>query len=250
MKKKTLKAFLDEKATWYEQPKFISSDPIQIPHQFSLKPDIEIAGLLTATISWGNRKSILNSAHKMMAIMGHTPYDFILSYPKKALPPFVHRTFNSNDLHFLCMGLHRLYTEYQDMDVFFGQLTGQTVADKIHHFREYMLESPHEKRSEKHLSDPLKGSAAKRIHMFLRWMVRSARAGVDFGLWQSITPNELSIPLDVHTGNIARKLGLLQRKQNDRKALEELDGMLREMDPVDPVRYDFALFGLGAFEKF
>ena len=113
-----------------------------------------------------------------------------------------------------------------------------------------MLASPHEKRSEKHLSDPLKGSAAKRLHMFLRWMVRSARAGVDFGLWKSISPSELSLPLDVHTGNIARKLGLLKRKQNDRKALEELDLVLRKMDATDPVRYDFALFGLGAFEKF
>ena len=250
MKQQALQSFLDEKAIFYEQPQFIESDPIQIPHLFSKKADIEIAGFLTAIISWGNRKSILKSAHKMMAIMGHAPYDFIKNYQDTTLPHFVHRTFNSNDFHFLCLGLHHLYNEYADMDAFFGQLAGQNVAEKIHHFRNFMLASPHEKRSEKHLSDPLKGSAAKRLHMFLRWMVRSARAGVDFGLWQSISPSELSLPLDVHTGNIARKLGLLKRKQNDRKALEELDLVLRKMDATDPVRYDFALFGLGAFEKF
>lgn len=150
----------------------------------------------------------------------------------------------------MCLGLQRLYAQFQDMDTFFAQLADTTVAEKLHHFRAFLLQSPHEKRSEKHLSDPLKGSAAKRLNMFLRWMVRDAKAGVDFGLWQSIDSSQLSVPLDVHTATIARKLKLLKRKQNDQKALQELDQQLRKMNPNDPVRYDFALFGLGAFEKF
>ena len=250
MKAKEMQSFLDEKAALYEHPRFIETDPIQIPHQFDQKQDIEIAGFLTATIAWGNRTAILKSAHKMMAILQEQPHAFIQAYDGTPIPPFVHRTFNSQDFTFLCKGLHRLYQEYTDMDAFFGAAQGKTVAEKIHSFRAYMLESPHEKRSEKHLSDPLKGSAAKRLNMFLRWMVRSHHKGVDFGLWSSLHPRELSIPLDVHTGTIARKLGLLQRKQNDRKALDELDQQLRRMNPEDPVRYDFALFGLGAFEKF
>ncbi|MGC6421841.1 MAG: TIGR02757 family protein [Flavobacteriaceae bacterium] len=250
MNKKELKAFLDEKAALYEHPRFIETDPIQIPHGFRHKADIEIAGFLTATISWGNRKAILKSARNMMNLMGNTPYDFVSNYKSDALPPFVHRTFNSQDLHFMCLGLQRLYAQFQDMDAFFAQLADTTVAEKLHHFRAFLLQSPHKKRSEKHLSDPLKGSAAKRLNMFLRWMVRDAKAGVDFGLWQSIDSSQLSVPLDVHTATIARKLKLLKRKQNDQKALQELDQQLRKMNPNDPVRYDFALFGLGAFEKF
>lgn len=250
MKQAELKAFLDEKAAFYEHPQFIETDPIQIPHQFHHKQDIEISAFLTATIAWGNRKSILNSAHKMMNIFGGTPHDFIMNYKAEPLPDFVHRTFKTADLAFLCHGLQRLYANFLDMDAFFAAQADGTVAQKISAFRDFMLLSPHEKRSEKHLSNPLKGSAAKRLNMFFRWMVRDAKAGVDFGLWKAIRPAELSIPLDIHTGNVARKLKLLRREQSDRKALEALDTRLRKMDPKDPVKYDFALFGLGVFEKF
>ena len=188
MNTKELQSFLDEKAALYEHPRFIKTDPIQIPHQFDQKQDIEIAGFLTATIAWGNRTAILKSAHKMMAILQEQPHAFIQAYDDTPMPPFVHRTFNSQDFTFLCKGLHRLYQEYTDMDAFFGAAPGNTVAEKIHSFRAYMLQSPHEKRSEKHLSDPLKGSAAKRLNMFLRWMVRSHHKGVDFGLWSSLHP--------------------------------------------------------------
>ncbi|RPG71570.1 MAG: TIGR02757 family protein [Flavobacteriaceae bacterium TMED120] len=245
-----LKSFLDEKAALYEHPRFIDSDPIQIPHQFTLQQDIEIAAFLTATIAWGNRKSILSSAQKMMQLMGNTPYSFVMTYEGEELPSFAHRTFNSHDLAFLCLGLQKLYHQYENMNTFFKSKEKTTVAHKIDAFRTFMLQVPHEKRSEKHLSNPNKGSAAKRLNMFFRWMVRSAKAGVDFGLWTAIKPKELSIPLDVHTGNVARKLGLLKRKQSDRKAMEMLDAQLRIMDPKDPVKYDFALFGLGVFEKF
>ena len=250
MKQAELKAFLDEKAAYYENQRFIETDPIQIPHQFHHKQDIEIAAFLTATIAWGNRKSILNSAQKMMTILGGTPHDFVMNYEMSPLPDFVHRTFKTADLTFLCQGLQRLYQNFPDMDAFFVAQGDGTVAEKICAFRDFMLLSPHEKRSEKHLSNPLKGSAAKRLNMFFRWMVRDAKAGVDFGLWKGIRPAELSLPLDVHTGNVARKLKLLKRKQSDRKALEALDARLRKMNPKDPVKYDFALFGLGVFEKF
>ena len=250
MNQSELKAFLDEKAAYYEHPRFIETDPIQIPHQFSHKQDIEIAAFLTATIAWGNRKSILNSAQKMMEAMGHSPHSFVMDYTGAPIDPVIHRTFNSTDLKFLCQGLHRLYHEYTDMDAFFSNLPETSVAEKITALRSFLLESPHEKRSEKHLSNPEKGSAAKRLNMFFRWMVRDSQAGVDFGLWKSIRPAELSLPLDVHTGNVARKLKLIKRKQSDRKALDLLDAKLRKMDPLDPVKYDFALFGLGAFEKF
>lgn len=250
MKQSELKAFLDEKAAYYEHPRFIETDPIQIPHQFSHKQDIEIAAFLTATIAWGNRKSILSSAQKMMTLMGKSPHSFIMEYNGNSLAPIVHRTFNSTDLEFLCHGLHRLYHDYTDMDAFFSTHPKTSVAEKITALRSFLLESPHEKRSEKHLSNPEKGSSAKRLNMFFRWMVRDSKAGVDFGLWKSILPADLSLPLDVHTGNVARKLKLLKRKQSDRKALDLLDAKLRKMDLLDPVKYDFALFGLGVFEKF
>lgn len=247
-----LKAFLDEKADQYNHPDFISTDPIQIPHLFSQKEDIEISGFLTATIAWGNRKSIIKSATRLMDLMGDSPYDFVMDHDErqlKLLDPFVHRTFNSIDLRAFVRGLKHIYTKYDSMEaVFSGQATDLQEAISI--FKKIFFETEHLPRSEKHISDPLKGSAAKRINMYLRWMVRNDKRGVDFGLWPSILPSQLSCPLDVHSGKIARKLGLMQRKQNDAKALKELDTALRKLDPADPVKYDFALFGLGAFENF
>ncbi|RZS93647.1 TIGR02757 family protein [Aquimarina brevivitae] len=254
LNKKELKEFLDEKAAFYEHPNFIETDPIQIPHQFSLKQDIEISGFLTATISWGNRKSILNNAHKLMNLLGNSPYDFVMSYNEDSLgelSSFVHRTFNGDDLKYFIKGLHHIYTTYGDLENFFVQYKEASyLQEAIHHFKKEFFTLSHLPRTQKHVSDPLKNSAAKRINMFLRWMVRNNKAGVDLGIWKGLSPAQLSCPLDVHSGNVARKLGLLQRKQNDAKALKALDTQLRKLDPHDPVKYDYALFGLGVFEKF
>ncbi|MBQ4819103.1 TIGR02757 family protein [Aquimarina sp. MMG016] len=254
MPKSELKDFLDEKAALYEQPKFIETDPVQIPHLFTQKEDIEIAGFLTATISWGNRKSILTNAHKLMNLLGNSPYDFVMEHKEddlEKLEGFVHRTFNSTDLTYFITALRHIYTKYGDMEAFFTQYKAKNdLQNAIHHFKQAFFSLPHLTRTEKHISDPHKNSAAKRINMFLRWMVRNAKAGVDLGIWESLSPSQLSCPLDVHSGNVARKLGLLKRKQNDGKALQELDTTLRKYDSTDPVKYDYALFGLGVFEKF
>ncbi len=254
MKKEELKAFLDEKASFYEHPNFIDDDPIQIPHLFTLKEDTEIAAFLTATISWGNRKSIIKNATRMMALLDNSPYDFVANHEEsdlESLKSFVHRTFNGNDLVQFVKSLNNIYTNHRGLEqLFSASENGKTVQDRIHNFKNIFFDIPHLERTKKHVSDPHKGSAAKRINMFLRWMVRSKAAGVDFGLWNRISTSELSCPLDVHSGNVARKLGLLKRQQNDAKALVELDTSLKKLDPIDPVKYDFALFGLGVFEKF
>ena len=254
MSSKELKEFLDEKVTIYNNPKFIESDPIQIPHLFSLKEDIEIAGFLTATISWGNRKMIIKNALQMMELLDNAPFDFVLNHQKKdlkTLDNFVHRTFNSKDLQQFIISLQHIYSTHNGLEnVLLVKNNKDNYQNAIHYLKQVFFEIPHQQRTQKHISDPLKNSAAKRINMFLRWMVRNDGNGVDFGLWKKISPSMLSIPLDVHTGNVARKLKLLKRKQNDAKALQSLDLSLRKFDPDDPVKYDFALFGLGAFEKF
>lgn len=254
MTKKELQEFLDEKAVFYNQPKFIESDPIQIPHLFSQKEDIEIAGFLVATIAWGNRKSIINNGNKLMDLMDHAPFDFVMNHSEKdliTLSHFVHRTFNGSDLGYFIRALKHMYSNHGGLEhVFAKQAESETLQKAIHEFKKLFFSLPHLTRTEKHVSDPLKNSAAKRINLYLRWMVRPNDTGVDFGIWKSLLPSQLSCPLDVHSGNVARKLGLLKRKQNDGKALFELDTSLRKMDPNDPVKYDFALFGLGVFEKF
>ena len=256
MKLKTaeLKTFLDEKVILYNNPKFIESDPIQVPHQFSKKEDIEIAGFLTATIAWGNRKSIIKNAFRMMEMLDQSPYEFVMQHQASdldALKPFVHRTFNSDDFIQFIKSLKHIYSEHHGLEAVFTQHAQKdSLQNSIHEFKKIFFEQPHLERTQKHVSDPLKNSAAKRINMYLRWMVRNDNAGVDFGIWNSLSPAQLSCPLDVHSGNVARKLGLLKRKQNDGKALAELDNNLRQLDPNDPVKYDFALFGLGVFEGF
>ena len=254
MTKSELKEFLDEKVIQYNNPKFIESDPIQIPHQFTLKEDIEISAFLTATIAWGNRKSIIKNAKRMMMLLDDSPYDFILNHQESDLEqlyPFVHRTFNGSDFITFIKGLQHIYMNHFGLETVFAKyIETSSIQFSIHQFKLCFFEIEHLQRTQKHISDPLKNSAAKRINMFLRWMVRQDNAGVDFGIWQSISPALLSCPLDVHSGNVARKLGLLNRKQNDAKALKELDVNLREFDPTDPVKYDFALFGLGVFEGF
>jgi len=249
-----LKSFLDAKVLQYNNLDFIASDPIQIPHQFSKKEDIEIAGFLTATIAWGNRKMIIKNATKLMALMDNSPFDFLINHQQndlESLNGFVHRTFNTIDLKYFITALHHIYKSFDGLEAAFKPLTDENdMQMAIHRFKHHFFELTHPQRSTKHISDPVKGSAAKRLNMFLRWMVRKDNAGVDFGLWQSISPSKLSCPLDVHSGRVARKLGLLNRKQNDWKAVIELDKNLRLLDPKDPAKYDFALFGLGVFEKF
>lgn len=249
-----LKSFLDEKVLQYNNLDFIESDPVQIPHLFSQKEDIEIAGFLSATISWGNRKMIIKNSHQMMELMGNAPYDFVMSHQEtdlERLESFVHRTFNGQDFIGFIKGLQHIYKNHGGLEtVFSNNLDEDNLQKTIHEFKQLFFEIPHLNRTQKHISDPLKGSAAKRINMYLRWMVRQDNKGVDLGIWKSISPSLLSCPLDVHSGNVARKLGLLTRKQNDGKALTELDLKLRELDPNDPVKYDFALFGLGVFEGF
>lgn len=249
-----IKEFLDEMVDKYNNPEFIDSDPISIPHQYVLKEDIEIAGFLAATIAWGNRTMIIKNSLKLMNLMGNSPYDFIMSHNERHLnrfDGFVHRTFNQVDLVYFIKALKNIYLDKGGLEAVFSKgVTEYSTQPAIHEFKREFFSLPHPDRTTKHVSDPTKGSAAKRINMFLRWMIRNDDRGVDFGLWKSISSSQLSCPLDVHSGNVARKLGLISRKQNDSKALEELDINLRQMDKNDPVKYDFALFGLGVFEKY
>ena len=249
--KDDLKNFLDEKYQEYNNVKFIEDDPIQIPHLFTNHKDIEIAGFLTSIISWGNRKSIINNAKKMMNLLDNSPYDFIKNCKDSEIKKleFVHRTFNSIDFRFFLHSLKNIYTRNESMEDIFLDDDSNFMFDGIINFRKIFFSVNHEKRSQKHISNPLKNSCCKRINMFLRWMVRNDQ-NVDFGIWKKIKKSKLSCPLDVHTGRVARKLGLINRKQNDFKSLCELDKNLRLLDKDDPVKYDFSLFGLGMYEGF
>lgn len=248
-----LNTFLEKKANLYNNPSFINSDPISIPHQFSKKEDAEIAGFLTALISWGRRDLIIRSANRMMDLMHRSPHDFVLNATEKdlkSLSEFIYRTFNGDDLLFLVAALREMYAVHGGLEKVAEKGYNQSgkIKDAITSIRSALLSTPHLKRSEKHLANPEAGSAAKRINMFLRWMIRKDDKGVDFGIWKSIPESKLMCPLDVHSGRVARKLGLLERKQNDWKAVEELTVNLRKFDVDDPVKYDFALFGIGVFE--
>ena len=249
-----IKDFLDFKVAEFNRPEFIDLDPISIPHRYSLKEDIEISAFLTATISWGNRKAILTASQNMMKLMGESPYDFIMNYNDKLedrTSGFYYRTFNGIDFSYFIKSLKNIYQYHGGLENVFTKLSKDfTLQESISHFKKVFFELPHQFSTEKHISSPIEGSAAKRLNMMLRWLVRNDNAGVDFGIWKHISPSSLSCPLDVHSGNTARKLGILRRKQNDSKAVIELDSALRELDPYDPVKYDFALFGLGVIEAF
>ncbi|MGE0077493.1 MAG: TIGR02757 family protein [Bacteroidales bacterium] len=249
-----LRDFLEEKVIQYNTPNFIEQDPIQIPHMYSEKEDIEISGFFAATISWGNRTSIIKNAKRMMELMGNSPYEFVLNHRDEQLNKingFVHRTFNSTDFLFFIKALKHIYQEKNGLEgVINESKTEESLQPAIHQLKKEFFTIPHPIRTEKHISDPIKGSAAKKINMYLRWMVRKDNSGVDFGIWKNISPSILSCPLDVHSANVARKLGLIERKQNDAKTVFELDSTLRQMDCNDPVKYDFALFGLGVYENF
>ena len=248
-----IKEFLDYKSEKYNNPSFIQEDPIQIPHLFQKKEDIEISGFLTATIAWGNRKSIIKSSKKIVEFFGYKPYDFIMNHNDsdlKKLESFKHRTFNGYDLIQFVKSIKNIYSNHDGLEsVFAKNILEERMHNSIHEFKKKFFEIDHLKRTKKHISDPFKGSAAKRINMFLRWMVRDDNKGVDFGIWKKIKPKYLSCPLDIHSGRIARKMGILKRKQNDHKAVKELDSFLRTLDVNDPVKYDYALFGIGVFEK-
>ena len=254
MTQSELKDFLDEKVLQYNTLDFIESDPVQIPHLFTQKEDIEIAGFLSATIAWGNRKMIIKNSHRMMELMGNAPYDFVMSHTEtdlERLENFVHRTFNGQDFIGFIQSLQNIYKNHGGLEAVFSKnQEAHSMQKSISEFKKIFFEIPHAARTQKHISDPLNNSAAKRINMYLRWMCRQDNKGVDLGIWKSIPPALLSCPLDVHSGNVARKLGILSRKQNDGKALLELDSKLRTLDSHDPVKYDFALFGLGVFEGF
>lgn len=241
--------FLNQKAEQYNHPDFITLDPISIPHHFSLKQDIEIAAFFAATIAWGNRKSIITSAQKIIQFMGNSPYDFVLNCTDKDFKNFdnkaIHRTFSGEDLKQFILNFKKIYKEFESLeDLFYLKENEVNYSHAIERFRNHFLgELPH--RSHKHVSSPYKNSASKRLIMFLRWMVRQDKKGVDFGLWKKLPQQYLSIPLDVHTANISRQLGILSRTQNDWKAVEELDAIIRKYNPKDPSVYDFALFGMG-----
>ena len=253
-RQREIKSFLDYKADLYENENFIENDPVSIPHLFSKKEDIEISAFMTSTISWGLRKTILKNARRIVEMMDFSPFDFIQNHSKSDLEPlskFVHRTFNGTDLIFFIRSLKNIYTNYGGLEnLFKPNNLNENMAVVIHQMKKTFFSIPHSSRTKKHISDPLKGSATKRINMFLRWMVRSNKKKVDFELWKSISPSQLSCPLDVHTGRTARKLRILIRKQNDFKATLELDSNLKKFNPIDPVKYDFALFGIGVIEKF
>ena len=247
-----LKEFLDEKVALYLHPKFLVEDPIQIPHGFSLKEDIEISAFLTANIAWGRRPMIMKNAREMMHIMDENPYDFVMNASDQELEAclnFCHRTFQGIDFQTFILCLRNIYQNHGGLEASF-HTDKEDMCEGISQFKKTFFSIAHPQRSEKHISDPMKGSAGKRLIMFLRWMVRSNKEGVDFGIWKSLSPSQLSCPLDVHTANVGRKLGLITRKANDWKTVKELDLHLRQFYPQDPARYDFALFGLGIYEKF
>lgn len=251
-----LKKLLDQKADQYNSAEFIATDPVSIPHLFTKKEDIEIAGFMAATIAWGQRITIISNAMKLMDWMDSQPFDFILNFSEKDILPFrkfVHRTFNGEDCEYFLWALKSIYQQHSSLENAFSDnflVDEANTKNAIINFRNHFFALQPFTRSQKHVADPGKNSSAKRLNMFLRWMVRKDNQGVDFGVWDKIKPSQLICPLDTHSGRVARKLGLLHRKTNDWQAAEELTQNLAKYDPADPVKYDFALFGLGVFEKF
>lgn len=247
-----IKAFLDDRVEKYNNPAFIADDPIKIPHLFNRKEDIEISGFLTAILSWGQRKTIINKANQLMQLMDNKPYQFLVSASENdflRFRSFKHRTFNGDDCHAIINALAEIYRSNSSLEEIFT--AGFQKADAfvaINHFSETIFRYPHLDRTHKHLPKPSDGSASKKINMYLRWMIRQDDRGVDFGIWKNIPPSKLICPLDLHSGRMARKLGLLSRNTNDWKAAVELTSKLIEFDPDDPVKYDFALFGSSMYE--
>ena len=284
-----LKDFLDIKVAQYNRPNFIQNDPICIPHQFSKKQDIEIAAFFAAILAWGQRKTIINKCNELFARMDNAPYSFMLHHSDadlKRLLGFKHRTFNDTDLLYFVSFFNQHYQQSDSLETAFlspadefrteytADMTAGTaplitgnasatcllpelnnavprIEKSLNYFRSYFFSLPdYPRRTIKHVSSPLQKSTCKRLNMFLRWMVRQDQNGVDFGIWNRLKPADLICPCDVHVDRVARRLGLIERKQTDWRTAVELTGRLLEFDPLDPVKYDFALFGLGVEEKF
>ena len=251
-----LKAFLDDAVARFNNPEFISADPISVPHGFSRLQDREIMGFWAATLAWGQRKTIIQNAWKLAELMDHAPYDFIVNHQEEDRARFLdfkHRTFQTMDTLWFLEYLQQYYRQHHSLETAFSrhlQPGDETVENSLRGFHDDFFAHPDAPaRTRKHIATPARGSTCKRLNMFLRWMVRKDACGVDFGLWHAITPAQLLIPLDVHVDRVARRLGLLERPQTDWQSVLELTKRLRELSPDDPVKYDFALFGLGVLEK-
>lgn len=253
MNQRELKIFLDGRVRQYNQPSFIVRDPVSVPHRFRKKQDREIAGFFAAVFSWGNRTTIIQKSNELMDAMGPSPHAFCLQRDAnklKALAGFKHRTFNYTDLLYFIDFFHHHYSVEDSLETAFTR-HGNTVEDMLTGFADYFFsleDAP--ARTRKHVSSPVRQSTCKRLNMFLRWMVRRDGAGVDFGIWKNISPAQLICPIDLHVARVSRRLGLLGRRQTDWQAAMELTEALRTFDTEDPVRYDFALFGLGVEEKY
>ena len=253
---KKLPAFFEKKVIQYNQISFIAADPVCIPHLFTKKQDIEIAGFFAAIFAWGNRTTIINKSRELMQLMQMRPHDFCMNASAKELQQlenFKHRTFNSTDLLYCIEFFRQHYSKHDSLEEAFlkkGKIP-LTIFDALvcfHHYFFSLEDAP--ARTKKHISNPAKGSTCKRLNMYLRWMVRKDKQGVDFGIWKKINPSQLICPIDVHVARVAKRFQLLERKQIDWQAGEELTSYLKKMDPKDPAKYDFALFGLGVIEKF
>lgn len=254
LKHTELKAFLDEKVEEFNHIDFIVNDPISLPHQFSTLQDREIIGFWVAMLSWGLRKTIINNGQKLIELMDGAPYDFILNHQEKDRKRFLdfkHRTFNDIDALYFLEYFQQYYKNNSSLeDAFMMESQAFDLEASLIQFHNQFFDLPDSpKRTRKHVANPAKKSTAKRINMFLRWMVRQDKKGVDFGVWKKIPTSELMIPLDVHVDKVARKLGLLKRKQTDWQSVKELTENLRKFDPKDPVKYDYALFGIGILDK-
>lgn len=248
---------LDEKASFYNRPAFIATDPVSIPHRFSKPQDIEIAGFFAATLAWGNRTSILNSCNRLMEMMDQAPFDFVLHHNEKDLQPFIHfkhRTFNATDVLYFIHFFRKYYREHSSLEAAFVKFlpaASPNTGPALTGFHGYFFDDENApQRTRKHIATPARNSACKRLNMFLRWMVRRDNCGVDFGLWKKIKPSQLICPCDVHVGRVAGKLGLISSRQMNWKTALELTAALKTFDADDPVKYDFALFGLGVVGKY
>lgn len=251
-----LKPLLDKRVAQYNTIGFIKGDPICIPHHFSKREDIEIAGFFAATLAWGNRTSIINSLHRLMDMMGNSPHQFIIGHEEsdlKTMLGFVHRTFNATDLLYLISVLRKTYLEGGGLESLFvptGAGKNWTVQESLIHFHENVFEGEHPDRTRKHIATPARGSACKRLNMYLRWMVRKDKNGVDFGLWKRLKPAQLICPLDVHVARVAHRLGLLPNEKSNWANATLLTEQLRILNSEDPSVYDYALFSLGAEERY
>lgn len=251
-----LKIFLDMKVDLYNQPSFIKNDPISVPHSFTKKQDIEIAGFFAAIFSWGNRTTIINKSRELMQLMNNAPHDFCLSHTDndlKKLLAFKHRTFNATDLLYFIAFFKMHYSKHDSLEIAFTQWMhkkDETVENGLKGFYHYFFPLPDiPERTRKHIASPEKNSSCKRLNMYLRWMVRNDNKAVDFGIWEKISPAQLICPLDVHVVRIAKELNLIKRQPSDWQTALELTAFLRTLDKTDPVKYDFALFGTGVMEN-